>query len=603
MTSIPSKDTKQYVQLNSTDVLGNLAASRNMNLTKPGYAQLAKKVKYILQHATNASSPNNFGVVYNVVFDPVQYCYVAITSNGVFNSSGPDNVTTWAKDTGTNAPGSSTDGAFWNGSLYVFAQTTYVAKKTSGTWTRISTVGVAPDATTASLIHTCEINVGNDTLCYCDGNKVRQINPDDTAGIALTVPKNFVLNTLGYVNDVFHVGSYNTNGGNAKMFLWDGTSQGPTATFDAKSQMVASVCEYSGTAAMVNSFGQLCLYTGGEYKQVGAFPSYFTEEHLFAGTSVHRMPLVPKGMKGIGELIYINIGNSMVGAGSGYKKGIPYMPSGVWIYDPKVGGPYHMYAPAVHNADESIGQSQIQNQAGAIMFLAEPAVTAGSIPNAANATEMMFGAQLIKTNDSSGNIYNCLCSPTTGFNKGYLITAKILSLAEEDIVQYIRIKWKNLKNATDKLKISFRNLDKYALPFVSGTFPDGGYISWTATNTFTTTSTLFANVVKGDQIEVLAGVGSGNIAYVSSITLVTGTYTVVLDAAIGGTTGNTGNVQVANFEKVQTIGNDKPKGVIEIPMTKTSKWSQVMVELEGEGEEVMIEEIEVINKSRKNPVV
>ncbi len=592
MIPIPTQDTKKFTQLNSSDILGSLFATKNMDFDRPGYAKLARRVKYVKQAATNASSPNNLGIVFAVVYDVVQSCYVAITNGGIYNSTSNTNITTWTKDTGSNAPGDSTDGVFWNGALYVIAQTTYVAKKLSGTWSRISTSGVAP--TTSSVVHPAIINVKANTLCYGDANIVRQINSDDSAGTDLTLPTNYVITSMAYENDRIYIGTYDKNGANAKVFVWDGISDEALASYDAKSQYVASMCGYLGSVAIVNGRGQVLAFNGGDFKQIAALPVFYEKENWYTGFSIHSVPVLPKGMKSVGEKILINIGTSVV-TSTGYKKGIPYMPAGVWCYDSNV-GLYHKYAPSVYQTTTDFGQAQVSQQAGTIAFLMEAPVVAGNLPSLADGSEIFFGGQVIKESNSSGNTYNCLCSPTSGVNRGYLITAKIPSLGVTDLVQKLYIKWKMLKQTTDKILVYSRNEERYALPFVSDSLSNVA-ITWTSSTVFTTTGANFAYVEAGDLVEILSGVGAGYIAKISSILESGGTYTVTLAAAIGGANTNTGNVLVSNFTLVKTIDYTKTKGFMEIPIGKTAKWSQYMLEFQGE--EIELEEIQVINKARK----
>lgn len=595
MIPIPTQDTKKFTQLNSSDLLGSLFSTRNMDFEKPGYAKLARRVKYVKQNASNGSSPNNLGIIFAIIYDVIQALYVSVTNAGVWNSTSNTNITTWTKDTGSNGPGDSTDGIFWNGALYVITQSTYVCKKLSGTWSRISTSGVAP--TTSSVVHPAVINVKNNTLCYGDANILRQINSDDSAGTALTLPAQYVITSVAYAGDRVWIGTYDKSGGNARVFVWDGISDEAQASYDAKSQIVASMCDYGESVAIVNGLGQLLINNGGAFIQKAAFPIFYEKEYWYTSLGIHRVPVLPKGMKSNGDYIYINIGTSIVTA-TGYRKGVPYMPAGLWCYDPEI-GLYHKYAPSVYQTTGDFGQSQVASAAGAVGFLMDPTIVSGSLPSLAEASDVFFGAQLIKESNDSANTYNCICSPTSGVNRGYLITSKIPSLDVTDLVQKLYIKWKVLHESTDKIVVSLRNTDRFGIPFVSESLANVG-ITWTSTTVFTTTSTDFANAAVGDEVEILSGLSAGYSAHISSIVLATGTYTVTLDTAIGGANGNTGNVQVSNFKIVKTIDNTRTKGYMEIPIGKSSKWTQIKIELQGEN--VELEELQVINK-RKKPSV
>jgi len=188
-------------------------------------------------------------------------------------------------------------------------------------------------------------------------------------------------------------------------------------------------------------------------------------------------------------------------------------------------------------------------------------------------------------------------------NRGYFVTPRLNSSNIEDVYNTIYLKFKPL-GADDKIIVKYKVVDRYGLPFTSlqGNDSTNWIGSWTSTTVFTCTTDL-SDVLVGDEIEVIAGVGSGHIAHVSSISVSTGTYTVTLDEAFPyAVSGDDMYFQVDNFTKIKTITSSTQKGVgfDEIPIAVKGTFLLVKVELRGIG--TTISEMIIGNKVSK-PIV
>lgn len=185
-------------------------------------------------------------------------------------------------------------------------------------------------------------------------------------------------------------------------------------------------------------------------------------------------------------------------------------------------------------------------------------------------------------------------------NRGYFVTPRLNSADVEDIYNNVIIKFKPL-GADDKIIIKYKTTDKYGYPFSSAQYnnSDNWIASWTDTDTFTTTADL-SSVAAGEEIEIIAGVGSGHIAHVSSISVNAGTYTVNLDEAFPfAVSGDKFYFQVDNWTLLNTItssSQDADKNYFKALIENVGMFVQLKVELRGIG--VTVSELQVLTAKR-----
>jgi hypothetical protein len=157
------------------------------------------------------------------------------------------------------------------------------------------------------------------------------------------------------------------------------------------------------------------------------------------------------------------------------------------------------------------------------------------------------------------------------------------------------------------VKYKAQNTRNFPLTSVQGTSVGNRWIgTWTDTDTFTTTVDL-SEVAAGDEIEIIAGVASGHISHVSSISVNSGTYTVNLDEAFPfAVASDVMYFNVDKWTKLETITTSSPTnadGFFEIGLSDkdgnpiNSKFIQFKVEMRGI--EVTIEELQVSNQGNK----
>jgi len=184
-------------------------------------------------------------------------------------------------------------------------------------------------------------------------------------------------------------------------------------------------------------------------------------------------------------------------------------------------------------------------------------------------------------------------------NRGYFITSKLQSQQLQEDWQKIFIKHSTLNTALDKIVVKYRTDNQDPITKLANS--NDGTITWTDSDTFTTTDTQWENVLAGDEVEVVQGAGSGYLLHVSSISESSGTYTVNLDEAVKNiSASDTGRAFVSRWTKLTTLTSDtitNEDGYSDIAVGVKSKSIQFKIELRGE--DVEIEEILVAHTLHK----
>ena len=201
--------------------------------------------------------------------------------------------------------------------------------------------------------------------------------------------------------------------------------------------------------------------------------------------------------------------------------------------------------------------------------------------------------------NSADSTVGCIQNPFLA-NRGYFITPRLLSSGIEEIYNALMIKFRPLKDV-DSIVIKYRTREKDGFPLGLKTTDTANYIgTWSSTTVFTSTRDL-STVQAGDEIEIVAGVGSGFTAHVSSIEYSGGTYTVTLDEWFIFAVASDKMYFVAdNWKKLATItssSENADKGWFYQPIEEgTDKFIQFKIELRGL--DTTIEELQVGNKSQ-----
>ena len=240
------------------------------------------------------------------------------------------------------------------------------------------------------------------------------------------------------------------------------------------------------------------------------------------------------------------------------------------------------------------GQSYSAGQQGVVWTDARP-YHAGGFKSG-----MFYGANVQKKAETS---YKCGGFVLTeSENRGYFVTSKFMSQGLQDTWQKLFIKHSELETGVDKIVVKYRTSGNEGN--IVKITPTSSIFTWTDDDTFTTTDIQWANVLAGDEVEIVRGAGSGYLLHVSSITEDAGTYTVVLDESVKNIVAtDTGRAIVSRWTLAKTLNSSTPQnedGYSEISIGKNSKSIQFKIELRGE--DVEIEELLIAHEPFKKVV-
>lgn len=336
---IPNKQSKRYSLNLSTDLFGNLARVRGLDFNKPGSLALARKPVAIMTEAEDA----DFETPLAILGDDDDF-YV-VTSENVFQISPEqaDITVSDLNDDGGTPPsgGFQSDGVFFDSELHV-SDSNGVHHYTAGAFAQ-SFSGLS-----SSFPHPLCVSEHQQYLAVGNGNTVQLRDTSYTLITTLTIPSDHVVTWIRWRANLLWVGTRNIQGGEAKVFLWNGSGTAAQAGYGVGSEWAFSGCTYEAlnTIVVVSASGQLLRFNGSGFVPLRddagnemAFPVY----HLgftwgsSAATSNLLGKVASRGMEARGSRIYMAVDNSMIRPNGGVPTFQPNFPGGLWIFDPKVG--------------------------------------------------------------------------------------------------------------------------------------------------------------------------------------------------------------------------------------------------------------------------
>ncbi len=195
-------------------------------------------------------------------------------------------------------------------------------------------------------------------------------------------------------------------------------------------------------------------------------------------------------------------------------------------------------------------------------------------------------------------------------NRGYFILPRMSSSNIKETWQKLYIKFLPLRNEFDKILIKYRTVNNnnlYQKIYNSNSY---GSLSiagvWVTPTTFTVDTNYGADItqlVVGYEIEIVNGAGCGYLAHITDISAPTaGVYTITIDESVLNITATSlFQFTVDNWTKlpysITTSHPDNQYGFAEFSLGIKSPSIEIKVELRGE--DVSIEELQIINKTDK----
>jgi len=582
MITLPDKEKNKWVRGNG-DFFGSFVATKNIDFdSKKGSFRLSERMYRVFDSDDDADFQIPFSIVRTDAFGSAgTYVYVVLTqsafdpSSGHIWKGGSSAKASLTQDSLTNTPTTASGNmvVFGNGGTtdrLVVPLKTSLRMLHNGTWTTswLSLGLTYPD----HYLYT----FGN-KLLVPDGNVLHTI--DDSLVKALNrivLPKDYYMTWITDDGLRTFIGTYNKNRGEGLIFPWDTfteTYDTPIKTYD---DYTYAGCSLNGILYTINGKGQLLANSGGGLKEVARLPVFDMPYDWIDGFNPHFL-VAPNGMKVIDGKIHILLSAKIYSVSTGSY----VMASGVWVYDGTSLYQEQSLGKYDGTTNDSWGDADIE-RVGALY------------PVDKGDGRYLAGARVYTT--GSDNIYALFASKeySSVDNRGYLITSKLVSGDIRSFWQRMKINMRPLENSTDKVVIKYRTEDnQYVDDVVNNNF----FVTWTDTDTFTSTDAFLAHVSVGDEIEIIRGTGAGATAHVSSISLAGSTYTVNLDEAIPNVSSNS-KARFTNFRKLEVISGIGTDYDV-VSLIKRSAWIQFKIELRGDYKSPEIQKLLIENNPSK----
>lgn len=205
-----------------------------------------------------------------------------------------------------------------------------------GTWTnRITGLSTSyPHPMTVSE-HTAQLAVGN-------GNSVRLYSAAYALVTTCTVPAAQIVTWIRWKGNLLYFGTRNIFGGEARMYVWNGSGTAANAGYGVGCEWAMSGCLYEDTIVVAAISGQLLRFSGNGFTplrtddgRIVAFPVYYSgfPWGSSASTSNLMSPVAPRGMVAKGRRIFIYC-DAAIQVQPFF---LPNFPGGLWEFDPSVG--------------------------------------------------------------------------------------------------------------------------------------------------------------------------------------------------------------------------------------------------------------------------
>jgi hypothetical protein len=318
---------------NDSDLGGSIWNTQNMTFDKRGAVTLAPRVVAIYTADDDAQYGDTLAIV------GYGSAHVVLTTDGIFEAS-ISNLSI-SQNADLNVPstgelGHWSDAVQWQNRIYV-SKDDDVAWWAGGDWTNL---GLSLTADVPHPLCVFESFAGG-YLAIANGNTVNLRTTAHADVATLTIPADFEITSMRYRQTNLYIGTKHLNGGEAKLFIWNGSGSAAQQGYGVGSDWIFSLADYDSSICLVTNAGQLLRFNGGGFSELANFPVYYSEFLWQQGSSGLEIggKVFNRGMIADGSNLYIVIDGSVVSKSANvYPSGfLENQPSGVWCYDPSVG--------------------------------------------------------------------------------------------------------------------------------------------------------------------------------------------------------------------------------------------------------------------------
>jgi hypothetical protein len=313
----------KWSQTNEGDIFGVLHSTKNVTFDDYGKVTLSKKSFSLFNSVVGA----NFGYLLSALYYNDDYTFV--TDDDIYRG----NLTSTSFSVISSTPdlALNSDGIVFNSLLHVTTDT-QLSTWNASSWTNSR----LPVALTTDVPHPMTIFESQATyqLAIGNGNKVQTYDTSYNANTAvLTLPTSQRVQTMRYRNGYLYVGTKNIYGGEAKIYIWNGSGNAAQYEVPIGCEWVFAMTPYKTTVAAITSKGVLGYVSGSDFVKLDALPIYYKPDMRWQGSSglLTNGKVFNRGIATVGDRIYLNIDGEIA---EGF---MPEMHSGLWVYDPRVG--------------------------------------------------------------------------------------------------------------------------------------------------------------------------------------------------------------------------------------------------------------------------
>jgi len=333
MITIPDQQTKRWQQANNSDLLGNVAQTKNITFDLMGYLTLSGSPRAIMDESIDT----DFNKPVVILFSS-DYGYFVETPESAFQvnqnilTARPTEIVTAGVPVGDIQ-----SDAIWFLGLMVVTQGVDVKfyDPVANTWTDTNITL----ASTSGGQHPMANFLSLPALAVADLNTIKLYSTMSATptvyGSTLTILSDFYITGMCYFNQNLYIGTRHIYGGHAFMYVWNGTGTAVQSAYEVDSNIIFSICVHKDSVVCFTGNGSLLRFNGAGFDLLTAFPIYYTDQALTDETNIGMYKNV---MKSNGDLLYILFENQENDASR-----LLNQPDGLWCYDPDV-GLYHRYS-------------------------------------------------------------------------------------------------------------------------------------------------------------------------------------------------------------------------------------------------------------------
>jgi hypothetical protein len=438
-----------------------------------------------------------------------------------------------------------------------------------------------------------------------DGNVVHSV--DDSGVVVLNrlvLPDEYEVVWINDDGKFAYIGTRHIRGGDGLIFIWDGTSE--TYNYSRESGGSTTFCGRSKKGIMhtINDNGELLKFDGDQFSAIAELPYKEYKSLWYDGgtaTTIGARNTVVRqnGMAVLGGRINVLIKASL--DGDNYYP-LPNFPSGIYEYDDEIGF-YPKQCLSAWDGDtdnnDDFGQPAIYD-VGALVKTGETDqdqdfITGGRVGNVETASQSQI---MVPATHGSA----------TSINRGYFITTKIQGYQSfKSFWSRLQMAFRKFESTSHGISIKYRTettptLTSGEKDYLNLTVTWIGYDSVSHLQLFRINDANGANLVVGDEVEVIRGEGAGTMAHITSITNDSGNiYSIYIDEDIYWpvTPTQISPVRVMRWKRLgSTLDNNSYTGVSSqtiqdklFTVVKRSKWVQLKVEMRGDVNSPELEEL------------